>query len=126
MELHSSVFLIKVEFTCNIILASGVQHRDFPEGTVVKKKKKERKKTTCSCRRHRRCGFVHWVKDIPWRRKWQPTPVFLPEKSHGQRTLVSYRPWGCKASGAAEHTHLCHITFDICIYCEIITIIRIL
>ena len=43
MELHSSVFLTKVEFTCNIILASGVQHRDFPDGTVVKKKKKERK-----------------------------------------------------------------------------------
>ena len=41
MELHSSVFLTKVEFTCNIILASGVQHRDFPDGTVVKKKKKK-------------------------------------------------------------------------------------
>ena len=37
MELHSSVFLIKVKFTCSIILVSGVQHRDFPDGTVVKK-----------------------------------------------------------------------------------------
>ena len=33
---------------------------------------------------------------IPWRRKWKPTPVFLPEKSHGQRSLAGYGPWGCK------------------------------
>ena len=33
---------------------------------------------------------------IPWRRNWPPTPVFLPGKSHGQRSLVSYSPWGCK------------------------------
>ena len=31
---------------------------------------------------------------IPWRRKWQPTPVFLPEESHGQRSLAGYIPWG--------------------------------
>ena len=35
-----------------------------------------------------------WVRKIPWRRKWQPTPLFLPEKSHGQRSLVGYSPWG--------------------------------
>ena len=35
---------------------------------------------------------------IPWRRKWQPTPVFLPDKSHGQRSLVGYSPWGCQES----------------------------
>ena len=34
----------------------------------------------------------------PWRRKWQPTPVFLPETSHGQRNLEGYSPWGCKES----------------------------
>jgi len=34
--------------------------------------------------------------EIPWRRKWQPTPVFLPGKSHGQRSLASYSPWGNK------------------------------
>ena len=37
-----------------------------------------------------------WVKKIPWRRKWQPTPVFLPGESHGQRNLVGYSPWGFK------------------------------
>ena len=33
---------------------------------------------------------------FPWRRKWQPTPVFLPRESHGQRSLAGYSPWGCK------------------------------
>ena len=36
-----------------------------------------------------------WVRKIPWRRKWQPNPVFLPGKSHGQNILVGYSPWGC-------------------------------
>ena len=38
----------------------------------------------------------------PWRRKWQPTPVFLPGKSHGQRNLVGYSPWGHKESDTNE------------------------
>ena len=42
--------------------------------------------------------FDSWVGKIPWRRKWQPTPVFLPGKSHGQRSLVGYSPWGYKES----------------------------
>ena len=41
-----------------------------------------------------------------WRRKWQPTPVFLPGKSHGQRTLVGWSPWGCKGSGMTEQLTL--------------------
>ena len=41
-----------------------------------------------------RPGFNPWVRKIPWRRKWQPTPVLLPGKPHGQRSLVGYRPWG--------------------------------
>ena len=41
-----------------------------------------------------RPGFYPWVWKIPWRRKWQPTPVFLPGKSYGQRSLVGYSPWG--------------------------------
>ena len=39
------------------------------------------KEFTCQCRRHRRCKFNLWVGKIPWKRKWQPTPVFLPRKS---------------------------------------------
>ena len=37
-----------------------------------------------------------WIGKILWRRKWQLAPVFLPAKSHGQRSLVGYSPWGCK------------------------------
>ena len=39
---------------------------------------------------------------MPWRRKWQPTPVFLPGKSHGQRSLEGYSPWGHKESDRTE------------------------
>ena len=53
-------------------------------------------------------GFDLWVKEIPWRRKWQTTPVFLPEESHGQRILVGYSPWGHKESDMTEHTHKYH------------------
>ena len=40
--------------------------------------------------------------EIAWRRKWQPTPLFLPVKSHGQRNLASFSPWGCKESDTTE------------------------
>ena len=50
------------------------------------------------CRRHWRLGFNPWVRKILWRRKWQPTAVFLPEKiSHGQRSLVCCSSWGLKS-----------------------------
>ena len=45
------------------------------------------KESTCKCRRY---GFNPWVEKIPWRRKWQVTPVSLPGKSHGQKNLVGY------------------------------------
>ena len=52
-----------------------------------------------------------WVLKIPWRRAWQPTPVFLPGESHGQRSLVGYSPWGCKESDilklvSIQHTYV--------------------
>ena len=53
------------------------------------------KESTCHCRRHRRHGFDPWVGKIPWNRKWQPTPVFLPGEFHGQKSLVGYSPWDC-------------------------------
>ena len=53
---------------------------DFPAGTSGKQ-------PTCQSRR---CGFDLWVGKIPWRRAWQPTPVFLPGESHGQRSLVAW------------------------------------
>ena len=53
------------------------------------------KEPTCQCRRQ---GLYPLVRKIPWRRKWHPAPVFLPGKSHRQRNLVGYSPWGCKQS----------------------------
>jgi len=47
-------------------------------------------------------SFNSWVRKIPWRRKWQPTPVFLPRESHGQRSLVGYSPWSWNELGMTE------------------------
>ena len=71
-------------------------------------------------------GFNLWVGKILWRRKWQTTPVFLPGKSHGQRTLAGYSPWGLKrvrgmvrggrreeGSGWGTHVYLWRIHVDI-------------
>ena len=68
----------------------------FPSSSVVKE-------SACQYRRHRVCSFDPWVRKIPWRRTWQPTPVFLPGKSHGQRSLVGYTPWVAK-SDTTDHT----------------------
>ena len=55
---------------------------------------------------HKRHRFNPWVVKIPWSRKWLPTPVFLPGKSHGQRSLAGYSPWGCKELDITEHVHM--------------------
>ena len=59
------------------------------------------KESTCQCRTLR---FQPWVGKIPWRREWQPTPVFLPGESHGQRSLVRYCSQGGKESDMTEVT----------------------
>ena len=61
----------------------------FPGGTSGKE-------PTSQFRRHKRRGFDPWIKKIPWRPAQQPTPVFLPGESHGQRRLEGYGPWGHK------------------------------
>ena len=61
------------------------------------------KESACQCRR---CGFSPWVRKILWRRKWQPTPVSLPGKCHGQRSLEGYSPWGRKESDTNEQLTL--------------------
>ena len=63
--------------------------RGFPGGASGKE-------SACQCKRHKRCGFNPWVRKIPWRKKWQPTPVFLPGESHGQRSLAGYSPQCCR------------------------------
>ena len=60
------------------------------------------------------CGrprFDPWVGKIPWRRKWQPTPVLLPGKSHGWRILVGYSSWDCKESDMTERLHFHYLSF---------------
>ena len=57
------------------------------------------KESACQCEM---CEFDLWVRKIPWRRKWQPIPLFLPGKSHGQRRLEGYSPWGHKESDMTE------------------------
>ena len=58
------------------------------------------KEPSCQCR-----GFLDpWSRKIFWRRKWQSTPVFLPGKSNGQRSLAGYSPWGHKELDTTEHT----------------------
>ena len=60
------------------------------------------KELACHCRRCKRHRFDPRVKTIPWRRALQPTPIFLPGESHGQRSLVGYSPWGRKESDTTE------------------------
>ena len=60
--------------------------------------------STESTSQRRRRGFHPWVGKIPWRKKWQPTPVLLPGKSQGQRSRAGYSPRGHKESDTAEHT----------------------
>ena len=69
-------------------------------------------KCACQWRRPRKHGFDPWVRKIPWRRKWHPTPVFLPVESYGQRSLVGCSPWGCKELYMSEHacTHYSEIS----------------
>ena len=52
------------------------------------------KESAFQCRRCKRCELDPWVRKIPWRRKWQPTPVFFPGEPHRQRSLVGYSPKG--------------------------------
>ena len=67
-------------------------HSGFPGGG---------KEFSCQCRRCERCGLDPWVQKIIWSRKWQPTPVFLPGKFHGQ-SLEGYSPWDHKELDTTE------------------------
>ena len=75
------------------------------------------KESACQCRRVRRHRFDPWVGKIPWRRKWLPSPVLLPRKSHEQRHLVGYSLWGFKEPDMTEHVHT-HTHTQWCIILE--------
>ena len=81
----------------------------FPSGSAVK--------NSPVIQETRRLGLDPWMGKNPWRRNWQTTPVVLPRKSHGQRSLVGYSPWSCKESDTTETTwHACKIY---CIYVKV-------
>ena len=71
------------------------RHWDFPGGS-------DSKASACNVGDP---GFDPWVRKITWRRKWQPTPVLLPGKSHGGKNLVGYSPWGHKELDMTEWLH---------------------
>ena len=77
-------------------MGAGVR-AGFPGGSVVKNLPAVQETW-----RHR---FNPWVRKIPWRRKWQPAPVFLPGQCHEQRSLAGYSAWGGQALDSAEHAH---------------------
>ena len=62
------------------------------------------KEPACQCRRSKIYRLETWVGKIPWKRKLQPTPVFLPGESHGQGNLSDYSPWGRKEKNMTEVT----------------------
>ena len=80
---------------------------DFPGRAI-------REESAYQYRRSKRRRFNPWVRKIPWRRKWQPTPVFLPGKSHGQRSLADYSPWGRKELDTTERLHFFFTSSGVC------------
>ena len=68
------------KYVINVVGQQGF-NMGFPGGTSAKQ-------PTFQCRRHKKCRFSPWVGKIPWRRAWQPTPVFLPGESYGQSRLA--------------------------------------
>ena len=61
------------------------------------------KESACQRRRHKRHKFCPWVRKSPLEEKWQPVAVFFPGKFNGQRSVVSYSPWGHKELDTTEH-----------------------
>ena len=88
---------ISANYTSDKRLRNLYNSMGFPGGV-------NSKESSCQCRRHKGCGFNPWVREIPWRRKWLLTLVFLTGEFHGQRMLVGYSPCGCKASDTTEVT----------------------
>ena len=73
--------------------------------------------SACQRRRHKRHRFDPWVGKIPCWKKWQPTPVFVPGESHGQRILAHCSPWGHKESDLTAHTHTLYTVCSYCLFC---------
>ena len=85
---HRCMYLFELWFSADT--CPGLEllnHKSFPGGSVGKE-------SACNAGDAGKCEFYTWIGKILWRRVWQPTPVFLPGESHGQRSLAVYSPWG--------------------------------
>ena len=93
------VLIINTVSTFLFFIVLGQQSYGFPSWLSGEE-------STCQCRRHKRCKFDPWVGKIPWNREWQLTPVFLPGRFHGQRSLAGCSPQSCRERDMTEHTHM--------------------
>ena len=91
---------IETKFKNDIFLKSMYGTYGVPHGIPRCNSDKE---SACQCWRRHRQSFDPWVGKIPLSKKWQPAPVFLPEKFHGQRSLVGFSPWGHRELDTTEH-----------------------
>ena len=114
-DIFNFAFLITIETKpgpCNSMLSLGLSSTDlyaaFSYYSSGLHNWLSGEESTCQCRRLRRQAFYPWVRKIPWRRKWQPIPVFLPGKFHGQRSLADHSQWDCKEPDTTEHSEQCH------------------
>ena len=96
--LFFSVFLLSVLSCISQITIENYVPGGFPRWPSDKE-------SASQWRRPKRCEFSPWAGKIPWRRKWQPTPVFLSGKSHGWRNLVGYTLHGVAESDTTERLH---------------------
>ena len=89
-----------------VTLVVSINHMGFLGGAGGKE-------PSCQCRKHKRHGFSPWVEKVCWRRLWQPTPVFWPRESYGQRSLKGYSSLGRKESDTTKatlaHMHIHYI-----------------
>ena len=90
------------KYTWATVTTAYTKFGDFADGTSGKE-------SNSQCRRR---WFDPWVGKIPWRRKWQPIPVFLPGEFHGQKSPVGYSPKGSKESDATEHMQHFYFSFN--------------
>ena len=95
MCFQSGYTLVIQEKFFNILLPGSLS---FPDGSSSKE-------SVCNAGDTGDVGLILGSGRSPGEGKWQPTPVFLPGESHGQRSLAGYSPWGCKESDVTEHTH---------------------
>ena len=103
-ELRFPSFMVQPKKKKKICLVRGmkIRHHHRNMETCEASQVAQWLRIRCQCRRCKRCRFDPWVGKMPWRRKWHPTPIFLPGTSHAQRSLVGYSPRGCKESDATE------------------------